>query len=179
VGICGIPKLRAGARRIEARLGLTATGPAEGTAAKAPARGELAKARREFRAPTRTTLRAAVRRAALRSSGVEEFVTALEAVGMQVQLRRAPSGDPIGYAVAQPEDLLAPGEPVFYSGSKLAPDLSLPKLTRRWGQHGTVALKGRARQGTPAGSSIGPAWDLPGPTPQRRVRTSGRVLRIC
>jgi hypothetical protein len=141
------PKLRAGARRIEARLGLTATGPAEGTAAKAPARGELAKARREFRAPTRTTLRAAVRRAALRSSGVEEFVTALEAVGMQVQLRRAPSGDPIGYAVAQPEDLLAPGEPVFYSGSKLAPDLSLPKLTRRWGQHGTVALKGRGTAG--------------------------------
>jgi hypothetical protein len=141
------PKLRASARRIEARLGLTATGPAEGTAAKAPVRGELAKARREFRPPAREVLRRAVRRAAVRASGVAEFVAALEAVGLQVQMRRAPSGDPIGYAVAQPADLLAPGEPVFYSGSKLAPDLSLPKLIRRWDQQRTSVPSARGTAG--------------------------------
>jgi hypothetical protein len=151
------PKLRASARRIEARLGLTATGPAEGTAAKAPVRGELAKARRELRPPAREVLRRAARRAAVRSSGVEEFVTTLEAVGLQVRLRRAPSGDPIGYAVAQPADLLAPGEPVFYSGSNLAPDLSLPKLIRRWDQQRTSVRVRGGRQETPISSSTGPA----------------------
>ena len=29
--------------------------------------------------------------------------------------------------------MTATGEPIFYSGSKLAADLSLPRLLRRWG----------------------------------------------
>jgi len=53
---------------------------------------------------------------------------------VEVRLRRGPSGEVLGYAVAQRWDLLAPGSPIFYSGSKLAPDLSLPRLRARWGQ---------------------------------------------
>ena len=52
--------------------------------------------------------------------------------GYQVEVRRAPSGDPLGYKVARPGDVTAAGETVFYSGSKLAADLSLPRLLRRW-----------------------------------------------
>lgn len=126
------PKLRASAQRIEARLGLRATAPAEKVAAKRPHRGELAKAERESRRPAREVLRAATRRAALRSASVAEFEQALQREGLLVTIRRGPSGDALGYAVALPPDLLAAGEPVFYSGSKLAPDLSLPRLQRRW-----------------------------------------------
>lgn len=126
------PKLRASAQRIEARLGLRATAPAEKIAAKRPHRGELAKAARESRPPAREALRAAARRAALRSTSVAEFEQALQQEGLLVTIRRGPSGDALGYAVALPPDLLAAGEPVFYSGSKLAPDLSLPRLQQRW-----------------------------------------------
>ncbi len=126
------PKLRASARRIEARLGLRATAPAEKVAAKRPHRGELAKAERESRRPAREVLRAAARRAALRSASVAEFEQALQREGLLVTIRRGPSGDALGYAIALPPDLLAAGEPIFHSGSKLAPDLSLPRLQQRW-----------------------------------------------
>ena len=56
----------------------------------------------------------------------------LRAAGYLVELRRAPSGDPLGYKLARPGDVTAAGAPVFYSGSKLAPDLSLPRLQQRW-----------------------------------------------
>ncbi|SDG77510.1 relaxase/mobilization nuclease domain-containing protein [Pseudonocardia oroxyli] len=130
------PKLRASAQRIEARLGLTVTPSAEGAASKRPTRGELAKSDRESRRPARDVLRGAARRAALRASSVEEFEKALQKEGLLVEIRRAPSGDAIGYKVAVPPDLLASGEPVFYSGSKLAPDLSLPRLQQRWAETG-------------------------------------------
>lgn len=125
-------RLRDSAMRIEARLGLTPTGPAEGAGASAPTRGELAKAQRQQRAPVRAALRAAVRRAALGADDLASFVARLEAAGVEVKLRHGPSGDVLGYSVAQPADLLASGEAVFYSGSKLAADLSLPRLQRRW-----------------------------------------------
>ena len=67
-------------------------------------------------------------------------------------VRRAPSGDPIGYAVAHPEERTAAGEPVFYSGSKLAPDLSLPRLLRRWDSLDAADVGGRRR--FPAGEGV-------------------------
>src|SRR6185295_2189164 len=60
------------------------------------------------------------------------FVAHLQDRGYRVELRRAPSGDLLGYKLARPGDVTAVGEPVFYSGSKLAPDLSLPRLQQRW-----------------------------------------------
>ncbi|MHA6783190.1 relaxase/mobilization nuclease domain-containing protein [Pseudonocardia saturnea] len=126
------PRLREAARRVERRLGLTVTAAADGTAARAPGRGELEKARRQGREPARVELARAVRSAAVASDGVAGFVSALQSAGYLVELRRAPSGDPLGYKVARRGDVSAAGGTVFYSGSKLAPDLSLPRLLRGW-----------------------------------------------
>jgi len=135
------PRLRETARRIERRLGLTMTAAADGTAARAPGRGEIEKARRQGREPARVELARAVRVAVVSADGPLAFVTALEAAGYLVELRRAPSGDPLGYKIARRGDTTASGEPVFYSGSKLAPDLSLPRLLRAWneGAEGSAA----------------------------------------
>lgn len=128
------PRLRATANRIEKRLGLTITAAADCTAAKAPGRGETEKALRQGREPARVELARAVRKAAVASTGVEEFVGALEAAGYVVALRLAPSGDPLGFTVGRRGDVTAAGEQVLYSGSKLAPDLSLPRLMASWRQ---------------------------------------------
>ncbi|MFD1521462.1 relaxase/mobilization nuclease domain-containing protein [Pseudonocardia yunnanensis] len=128
------PRLRETAQRIEQRLGLTVTAAADGTAARAPGRGEIEKTRRQGRKPARVELARAVRVAAVAADGPLAFLAALEDAGYLVELRQAPSGDPLGYKVARRGDITASGEPVFYSGSKLAPDLSLPRLMRAWGE---------------------------------------------
>ena len=46
--------------------------------------------------------------------------------------RNANPGEVTGYAVGLPGDLTADGDQIYYSGGKLAPDLTLPKLRRRW-----------------------------------------------
>ena len=130
------PRLRATARRIEQRLGLTLTAAPDGTAARTPGRGEMEKARRQGREPARVELARAVRAAAVSAGGPAGFVAALEGAGYLVEVRRAPSGDLLGYKVARRGDVSADGAPVFYSGSKLAPDLSLPRLMRGWQQAG-------------------------------------------
>ena len=126
------PRLREAAQRIERRLGLTLTAASDGTAARAPSRGEIEKARRQGREPARLELVRAVRTAAVAAIDVNGFVDELQAAGYLVEIRRAPSGDPLGYKVARPGDITASGSPVFYSGSKLAPDLSLPRLLDGW-----------------------------------------------
>ena len=127
------PRLREAAREVERRLGLTVTAAADGTAERAPSRGEREKAARQGRVPARVELVRAVRRAAIAARDVASFEAALREAGYRVEVRRGPSGDPLGYKVARPGDVTAAGEAVFYSGSKLAADLSLPRLLRRWG----------------------------------------------
>ena len=128
------PRLRATARTIEQRLELTPTAASDGTAASAPVRGEVQKAERHGREPARVALSRLVRSAAVEVSGPAAFVAALEAAGVVVALRRAPSGDLLGYKVALAGDVDRAGKPVFFSGSTLAPDLSLPRLMRAWSQ---------------------------------------------
>jgi hypothetical protein len=82
--------------------------------------------------PARVELRRAAQQAAVAAKDVDEFVAHLQERGYRVGLRRAPSGDLLGYKLARPGDVTAAGEPVFYSGSKLASDLSLPRLQQRW-----------------------------------------------
>lgn len=48
-----------------------------------------------------------------------------------MKLRHAPSGDVLGYNVALPGDRNRDGDPIWFPGSKLAPDLSLPKIRQR------------------------------------------------
>lgn len=129
------PKLRSTARVIEQRLGLTITAVADDTAARRPGRGEIEKAARHGRGPARPELRRAAQEAAIRAVGPEEFVAELRAMGYRAELRRGPSRDALGYRIGRPGDATAAGQQVFYSGSKLAPDLSLPQLRRRWAQN--------------------------------------------
>jgi hypothetical protein len=127
------PGLRRTARELEDRLQLTPTAPADRTAARAPGRAELGKAQRQAREPARIELARVVRLTAVSSNGPEAFASVLREAGYLIELRHAPSGDVIGYKVARPGDVNSSGSPVFYSGSKLAPDLSMPRLHRRWG----------------------------------------------
>ncbi|MEV1046106.1 relaxase/mobilization nuclease domain-containing protein [Streptomyces sp. NPDC049916] len=125
-------KAQAECRRIEKEMGLRRLNAGDGTAAKNPSSAEKFKAERTGRPETsRETLREAVRRAVAGADSEEEFFTRLREAGVRVKLRHAPSGDALGYNVALPGDRNRDGAPVWYSGSKLAPDLSLPKIRLR------------------------------------------------
>ncbi|MFI1890264.1 relaxase/mobilization nuclease domain-containing protein [Streptomyces jumonjinensis] len=126
-------RAQAEARRIEADYGLRKLNAGDGTAAQRPTSAERHKASRERRERTpREELRETVRRAVAGAESEGEFFDRLAASGLLVRRRIAPSGDLLGYTVALPDDRNGKGEPVFYSGSKLAPDLSLPRIRERW-----------------------------------------------
>ncbi|MFF5718563.1 relaxase/mobilization nuclease domain-containing protein [Streptomyces buecherae] len=126
-------RAQAEARLIEADYGLRQVTPGDGTAARRPTSAERHKAERRGRQRTpREQLREAVRCSVAGVASEEEFFDRLAAAGLLIRRRVAPSGDTLGYTVALPGDRNAKGEPVFYSGSKLAPDLSLPRIRERW-----------------------------------------------
>ncbi|MFF4215283.1 relaxase/mobilization nuclease domain-containing protein [Streptomyces nondiastaticus] len=125
-------RAQAECRLIEAQYGLTIVNAGDGTAAKRPTSAERHKAERQRRTQTpREELRESVRRAVAGADTEQEFFDRLAAAGLLVRTRIAPSGDLLGYTVALPGDRNGQGEPVFYSGSKLAPDLSLPRIRER------------------------------------------------
>ncbi|MFE7897378.1 relaxase/mobilization nuclease domain-containing protein [Streptomyces sp. NPDC057424] len=115
---------------IEKEYGLLQVVRGDRTAAKRPSRAEQEKARRagqDKTAPER--LRATVRTAVASASSIEEFVHLLRHIDdILVEIVRFPSGDIRGYKVALADDA---GGPIWYSGSKLAPDLSFPKIQER------------------------------------------------
>ncbi len=119
----------------ERRYGLRSTAPADRTAARRPTRAETGKAARHGRGePPRLTLRRHVSTAAASAASTTEFFARLDQAGVLIRLRystRNP-GQVTGYAVALPGDTTRNGEPVWYRGGKLAPDLSWPKLAQRW-----------------------------------------------
>ncbi|MFF9321663.1 relaxase/mobilization nuclease domain-containing protein [Streptomyces sp. NPDC014735] len=118
---------------IEKDFGLTQVlrGPeaAAGTpTAKRPTRAEQEKANRQGRDVTaRERLRHTVRAALSHATNLDEFFNLLSDAGLQVETRALPSGDLQGYKVALPDD----GPPIWYSGSSLATDLSLPQIMAR------------------------------------------------
>lgn len=125
-------KAQAEARSIETDYGLRRLNPGDGTAAKRPTSKEHFKAQRTGQVHTsRDLLRTRVRQAAAATRSEDEFFQALEGMGLHAQLRYAPSGDPLGYKVALPGDTNKAGQPVYFSGSTLAPDLSLPRIRER------------------------------------------------
>ncbi|KUO04673.1 mobilization protein [Streptomyces caeruleatus] len=126
-------RAQAEARLIEKELGLRQVAPGDGTAAQRPTSAERHKAERQGRErPAREELRETVRRAVAGVTSEEEFFDRLAAAGLLIRTRAAPSGDLLGYKVALPDDLNKDGEPVFYPGARLAPDLSLPRIRERW-----------------------------------------------
>ncbi|MDX3835895.1 relaxase/mobilization nuclease domain-containing protein [Streptomyces europaeiscabiei] len=132
-------RAQAECRLIEKELGLHQVAPGDGTAAQRPTSAERHKAERQGRERTaREELRETVRRAVSGARSDEEFFDRLAAAGLLIRKRAAPSGDLLGYKVALPDDLNKDGEPVFYPGARLAPDLSLPRIRERWsGDTGT------------------------------------------
>ncbi|MGV9266587.1 relaxase/mobilization nuclease domain-containing protein [Kitasatospora sp. NPDC003701] len=137
-------------RLIEKELGLRQLNPGDKTAAKRPTSAEGHKAERLGRPePMRLQLRDRVRQAVAGAADEAEFFSRLEAAGLLVKPKVGPSGDVLGYSVAHPDDRNAQGDPIFFSGSKLAPDLSLPRIRKRL--HGGVRADGAsaAEQGDP------------------------------
>ena len=120
------------ARQIEIDYGLRRLKPGDGTAAKRPTSKEVFKARRlGHDATSREILRLRVRRAMAAASTEAEFFALLKATGVTVRLKLGPSGDALGCNFALPGDTNDKGEPVFYAGSTLAGDLSLPMIRQR------------------------------------------------
>ncbi|WP_432061507.1 relaxase/mobilization nuclease domain-containing protein [Streptomyces sp. S1] len=148
-------KAQAECRRIEKEMGLRRLNAGDGTAAKNPTSAEKFKAERTGRPETsRETLREAVRQALAGAADEEEFFTRLREAGLRVKVRHAPSGDALGYNVALPGDRNRNGEPVWYPGSKLAPDLSLPKIRLR-------LANGTVDQAAPSTAEGQPEWSPP------------------
>ncbi|WP_226358607.1 relaxase/mobilization nuclease domain-containing protein [Pseudonocardia sp. ICBG601] len=129
----------------EERLDLVRTAGVDRSSVTGPSRAELEKAARlgltqrlgELSdSSSREWLRRQVRAAAVQARDAEAFVSVLADRGVMVRPRYAVAGDRasgmVGYAVAVPHDVNGVGESVWFSGRRLAADLSLPNLRARW-----------------------------------------------
>jgi hypothetical protein len=129
------PKAQAAARDLEVRYNLYRVGPVDHTGHRRPEPAELNKAARlgQTEVP-RDRLRREVRAAAATAIDEPDFFVRLRAAGLLVKLRESTinPGQVTGYAVGLPGHHTATGQPVWYGGGRLAPDLTLPKLRHRW-----------------------------------------------
>lgn len=128
-------KVREACLEIESQFRLRRTAPGDRTAAGRPTRAETEKSsRRGRREAPRVVLHRAVSTAAAGAASERDFLARLDNAGVLFRLRyssRNP-GEVTGYAVSLPDDLTAAGKPVWFSGGKLAADLTLPRLRHRW-----------------------------------------------
>ncbi|MEU3599973.1 mobilization protein [Streptomyces sp. NPDC006798] len=120
-------------RKIEAEFGLRRLKSGDLTAPRTPTGAERAKAQRQGRTvAAREWLRERAYTVAAGVRSVDEYFTVLRSLGVQVRTRIGPeTGEVTGYSLAAPGDTTGQGEPVWYGGSKLAPDLSLTRLRER------------------------------------------------
>ncbi|MEV7834388.1 hypothetical protein AB0P12_27740 [Streptomyces subrutilus] len=129
-----IPAMHTAARAFEARWGLTEMSPLDRTARRRPVTGEAEKAARRGLAETaREVLQRTVRTAAALAHDGTDFLDRLRDAGLRVRERRADDGVLLGYAVALPGDRADGGSrPVWFAGSTLACDVSLPRVRERF-----------------------------------------------
>ncbi|POX43047.1 mobilization protein [Streptomyces sp. Ru73] len=147
-------RAQAECRAIEADFGLRQLNPGDGTAAKRPTSAERAKAERTGRTATsRELLRDHVRQAVAGAADETEFFRRLTEAGVRIDQRLAPSGDVLGYKVALPGDRNRHGEPIWFPGSRLAPDLSLPKIRRRFVRDGEPDEQAAELRPRPSGAA--------------------------
>jgi len=148
-------------RFVEQKYGLAATAATGHAGAARASRGEQRKHRDTTRrrqaegrpapsAPDREVLRRQVRVAAAGASSQDEFFARLRGDGLLVRERLSElnPGEITGYAVASPDRYGTGAAPIYFGGGKLAPDLTLPRLQRRWDRPGP---------GAAAGPRVGPA----------------------
>ncbi|MFD9066003.1 relaxase/mobilization nuclease domain-containing protein [Kitasatospora purpeofusca] len=120
-------------RKIEKELGLRQLNSGDHTAAPMPTSAEQAKAQRTGHQQTaKEWLQEQAQAVAAAVRDEQEYFSTLTALGIQVRYRIGPeSGDVIGYSLARPGDVNAQGQPVYFGGSKLSPDLSINRLRER------------------------------------------------
>ncbi|MGW2565360.1 relaxase/mobilization nuclease domain-containing protein [Streptomyces sp. NPDC001537] len=119
-------------REIEKVYGLRRLKKGDRTGARRPTQAEMHKAERlGWDQTSAEWLQDRIRAAIPHVTGAEEFIAYLEASGVEVQVRRGPSGDLLGYAAGRPGDVNEAGEQIYHPGSKISPDLSLPKIKAR------------------------------------------------
>ncbi|WP_413800162.1 relaxase/mobilization nuclease domain-containing protein [Streptomyces iranensis] len=118
---------------VEKDYGLQQVIRGDRTAAKRPTRAEREKALRTgHQRAARERLRSTVRTAVSVATSPEEYLDLLNHTdNVHVDIQYFPSGDIRGYKVALAGDTNAAGDPIWHSGSKLAPDLSFPKIRER------------------------------------------------
>ncbi|WP_203182416.1 relaxase/mobilization nuclease domain-containing protein [Streptomyces pratensis] len=126
-------RAQAECRRIEAEYGLRRLKSGDLTAPRTPISAERAKAERQGQTVTaRQWLRERAYAVAAAVHTEADYFTVLQSLGIKVKTRLGPeSGEVIGYSLAAPGDTNSAGEPVWYGGSKLAPDLSINRLRER------------------------------------------------
>jgi hypothetical protein len=138
-------QVRAACHEAEARFGLRSTAPADRTAARCPTRPETERAARcGWSEPPRVTLRGEVCAAAAGAASEQQFFARLQAAGIAIRKRHSTTarGEVTGYAVGLSSHRTKDGQIVWYGGGKLAADLTLPKLRRRWVGPGTAPGQG-------------------------------------
>ena len=146
-------RVREACRAAERRLGLTATAPADRTAAKRATRAETEQAaRRGWDEAPRVTLRREVCAAAAGAGSEREFFARLEQAGVLVRKRLSTvqPGEVTGYAVGLADHTTKDGSVIWYGGGKLAADLTLPKLRARWAGPATTQSLGSPVHGVMA-----------------------------
>jgi hypothetical protein len=149
-------RVRQACQAAEERYRLRPTAAGDRTAAARPSRAESEKAaRRGLDEAPRVTLRREVSRAAAAAGSEQEFFALLRKSGVLVRTRESARrpGEVTGYSVAAGGDSTRVGGPVWFGGGKLAPDLTLPRLRRRW--PGTAPPQG----GTLTAAERAAAWD--------------------
>ncbi|MGA5868859.1 relaxase/mobilization nuclease domain-containing protein [Streptomyces cinereoruber] len=126
-------RAQAECRKIEAEFGLRRLKSGDLTAPRTPTGAERAKVERQGQTVTaRQWLREQAYAVAAAVHSEADYFTVLQSLGIKVKTRLGPeTGDVIGYSLAAPGDTTAAGEPVWYGGSKLAPDLSINRLRER------------------------------------------------
>ncbi|MGP9018643.1 relaxase/mobilization nuclease domain-containing protein [Streptomyces sp. BR1] len=114
-------------RKIEAEFGLRRLKSGDLTAPKTPTGAERAKAARLGQDVTaREWLREQAYAVAAAVRSIDDYFAVLTSLGIQVKTRVGPeTGEVTGYSLA------APGDTIYFGGSKLAPDLSCNRLRER------------------------------------------------
>ncbi len=130
-------RAQAECRKIEQELGLRRLKSGDFTASPTPTSAEQAKTLRAGKSETaREWLRDQAYAVAAAARDEAEYFSTLGALGIKVKYRLGPeSGEVTGYSLAAPKDTNGQGEPVYFSGSTLAPDLSINRLRERLTNH--------------------------------------------
>lgn len=126
-------RMQAAARKFEVTFGLRELVSGDKTAKVWPKSGEREKAAaRGLPETVRDTLQRVVRAAAATATSDADFFARIGAEGVRVRMRIAPDGRTTGYSVALPGDRDSARMAIWFSGVRLAPDLSLPRIRERW-----------------------------------------------